>query len=176
MVLKPDGGFSQRKVKHVTFGSVTILQVPRRQEFTLPTPVESQASRELPLLASPTLEEVKESQGMGIMTQDSESSLLLTQAASIYSLDSQNDLSPVPFGRRDGEEDDQYSPPAACTHALISPTQAMLSLGTGTQCACDTLPDPSLNCSAPIDKASESSWGFPIIFESRFFLHFTQKK
>ncbi|PBJ73377.1 hypothetical protein BCY84_14420 [Trypanosoma cruzi cruzi] len=168
MVLKPAGGLSQRKMKHVTFGSVTILQVPRRQEFTLPTPMESQASRELPLLASPTLEEVNESQGMGIMTQDSESSLPLTQAASIYSLDSQNDLSPVPFGRRDEEDDDQYLPPAACTHAVISPTQAMLSLGTGPQCACDTLPYTSLNCSAPIDKASEILGGSPFSLSPDF--------
>ncbi|ESL12168.1 hypothetical protein TRSC58_00069 [Trypanosoma rangeli SC58] len=181
MVVKPAGSPPQRNLKHVTFGSVTILHVPRHCDATLRTPVESQASAETPLLISPPcreegcfppfLEEVKDSQSVGTMTPDSESSLLLTQAASSYSLDEQGDVCSVPLEEeeRNDEDDEETSSPAACTHAAVPPTQLALSLCVSSHLACDISPYSSLNCCVLMNKDPEVLGGSPLSLSPEVF-------
>ncbi|RNF19240.1 putative chaperone-like ATPase (ISS) [Trypanosoma conorhini] len=173
MVVKPAGGSLKRKLKHVTFGPVTILHVPRRRDATLRAPVASPASTDLTLLTSPpcwekaslscALEDVNDSLGVGMVTPDSESSLLLTQAASSYPLDEPSDACGVPLeeAKRDDEYDDESSLPAACTHAVASPAQPILSLGGRRHLACDLSPVSPLSCCVPTHKDPEVLGGSP---------------
>ncbi|KEG10823.1 putative chaperone-like ATPase (ISS) [Trypanosoma grayi] len=142
MVVKSSAPSPQSETKHVTFGSVTIVHVPRRRTCSsssstsnsLPA-TDNSVSVDLNLLVSPhvgsevghaTPEEAREWHTALVASQGSDCSLLLTQAALCSSYDESGD------GSCDDRED-EHALPAAGTPAVFSPLQLSCPWSSSSQ-------------------------------------------